>query len=138
MHGIHLLLIPICFFSVVNGLFYPVAAPPIAPYLDMKSMLSLSFDEAPAKKFPALSLGYHVLKGQWQDAAVFNAANDISVENFLKKKISFSAIVETVECVLSKMSRMFCREPFSLDGFKTLDTQARYITQDIINEGCEK
>jgi 1-deoxy-D-xylulose-5-phosphate reductoisomerase len=62
--------------------------------------MSLSFSQPDTKKFPMLRLAYECLRqaGAWP--LVYNAANEIAVEEFLRGSLSFTGIPELVSRTL--------------------------------------
>ena len=61
---------------------------------------NLTFIEPDYKKFPALSLGWEVLKNNKLSPIVLNAANEIAVKLFLKNKIKFTTIFKLVSEII--------------------------------------
>ncbi|MDI6733285.1 MAG: 1-deoxy-D-xylulose-5-phosphate reductoisomerase [Planctomycetota bacterium] len=61
-----------------------------------------TFLKPDTKKFPALLLGYEVIRRGGTSGAVLNAANEEAVNLFLKKRIRFTDITESVSRVLLK------------------------------------
>lgn len=72
------------------------------PTLDWQKMFELHFIPPDKEKFPCLDLAYHAGKTGGTMPAVLNAANEIAVEKFLKKKISFLHIPQLIEKVMSR------------------------------------
>jgi len=64
--------------------------------------LRLSFEEPDTAKFPALRLGYEVLRKGGTAGAVLNAANEEAVKLFLTKGIRFTDIAELTGRVLNR------------------------------------
>ena len=57
---------------------------------------SLTFEEPDLERFPALNLARRAGELGGTLPAVLNAANEVAVENFCQRKISFPQITETV------------------------------------------
>jgi len=72
------------------------------PTIDFHKLKELHFEEPNFKRFPCLRLAYEVAKELGTAPAVFNAANEISVEEFLKKRLRFISIAKIIEKVLAK------------------------------------
>ena len=68
--------------------------------LDITRIASLTFMEPDKKKFPCLGLAYRALAAGGLMPAVMNAANEIAVQQFLHKQISFTAIARLIERVM--------------------------------------
>ncbi|MCK4846850.1 MAG: 1-deoxy-D-xylulose-5-phosphate reductoisomerase, partial [Deltaproteobacteria bacterium] len=61
---------------------------------------TLHFSEPSLKRFPCLGLAYRALELGESAPAVLNAADEVAVDIFLKGKIPFTGIHETLEAVL--------------------------------------
>ncbi len=72
------------------------------PRLDLAALGRMDFEEPNRKNFPCLDLAYAALEGSEQAPAVLNAANEVSVEAFLRGRISFGAIARANEAVLQE------------------------------------
>ena len=73
---------------------------PMAP-LDLAAIGELSFFAPDEKRFPATRLAREAAEAGGAAPAGLNAANEIAVEAFLKRKIAFSRIAVLVERVLA-------------------------------------
>lgn len=94
---------------------------PIAP-LDIYRLSTLEFLAPDKEKFPCLELAYRALRAGGTAPAVLNAANEVAVEAFLNKGISFQAIPQIIEAVLDAHSP---REAADLDAILKADAWAR-------------
>ncbi len=90
--------------------------------IDWMKLSNLSF--APPKKelFPCLDLAYEALEVGGTMPAVLNAANEVVVESFLKKQISFNEIPVIIHRVMEKH---ICINRPSLDDILKSDDWAR-------------
>jgi 1-deoxy-D-xylulose-5-phosphate reductoisomerase len=70
------------------------------PPLDLAKLGNLSFEAPDEKRFPALRLAREAGEAGGTLPGVFNAANEVAVEAFLKEQISFSRIWGIVEEVM--------------------------------------
>jgi 1-deoxy-D-xylulose-5-phosphate reductoisomerase len=84
------------------ALTYPrrVAGP--AKRLKLDEIGTLTFEKPDLKVFRAISLGFEVARVGGTAAAVFNAANEAAVEQFLAGRIRFAGIVELIEHCIDK------------------------------------
>ncbi len=94
------------------ALFYPERKPPPTAPLDLASLGHLEFYPAPPEKYPAIELGYRMMKEPCSLAAVINGANDFAVEAFLEGKLNFERILD----VIIEVSRLHRPSPL-----KTID-----------------
>jgi 1-deoxy-D-xylulose-5-phosphate reductoisomerase len=97
--------------------------------LDMARIARLTFMEPDEKRFPALRLAYRALAAGGLMPAVMNAANEIAVHTFLKKKISFSAIAKLVKRV---MDTFHYQGSMNLEAILWADGWARTESEKII------
>ncbi|MHC4639471.1 MAG: 1-deoxy-D-xylulose-5-phosphate reductoisomerase, partial [Planctomycetota bacterium] len=81
---------------------YPKRVAGIAEHLKLDELGRLTFEKADTEKFRALKLGYEVARVGGTATAVFNAANEAAVEEFLAGKIRFGSIIELIDRCVSK------------------------------------
>ena len=86
------------------ALTYPRRVGGIAERLRFEEIGKLTFERPNPEKFRALSLGFEVARAGGTAAAVFNAANEAAVGEFLAGRIKFAGIVELIEHCLNKHS----------------------------------
>lgn len=91
---------------------------------------SLSFEEPDIHTFKALGLAFEAMKKGGNAACVLNAANEIAVDAFLKDKIKFLEIADTIQGTLNKVS--FVDNP-DLENYIETDKEARVVASEIIN-----
>jgi 1-deoxy-D-xylulose-5-phosphate reductoisomerase len=84
------------------ALTYPQRVAGIAKRLRLEAISKLTFEKPDFETFRALPLAYEVARTGGTAAAVFNAANEAAVEEFLAGGIEFVTIVELVEHCLNK------------------------------------
>jgi 1-deoxy-D-xylulose-5-phosphate reductoisomerase len=74
-----------------------------AASLDWGSLRSLAFEAPDLERFPALELGFRVIREGGTAGAIFNAANERAVEAFLDHRIPFGEIHRLTEAALSQV-----------------------------------
>lgn len=74
--------------------------------IDFYSLSKLHFEKPDLEKFPCLGLAYQAARQLGTMPAVLNAANEVSVNNFLNKRIEFLAIPRIVEKVMRRHRRI--------------------------------
>ena len=84
------------------ALTYPIRVAGIARRLRLEETKKLTFEKPNLQTFRALSLGFEVARAGGTAPAVFNAANEAAVQQFLANRIKFVKIVELIEHCLSK------------------------------------
>lgn len=90
--------------------------------LDMFKVAHLDFEEPDFKKFPCLELAYQALAAGGNMPAVLNAANEIAVESFLKRRMPFTAIPVMIAHAMKTVRH---EEMATLDDVLKTDTLAR-------------
>ena len=84
------------------ALSYPKRLPNSLAGIDFYRLNKLHFAEPDLKKFPSLELAYQAARDLGTMPAVLNAANEESVNNFLKHKINFLTIPKIVDKVMRR------------------------------------
>ena len=84
------------------ALTYPGRVKGITPHLRLDELGRLTFEKPDMKVFRGLALGFEVARAGGTAAAVFNAANEQAVKEFLEGNIKFAMIVEAVEHCFSR------------------------------------
>jgi 1-deoxy-D-xylulose-5-phosphate reductoisomerase len=84
------------------ALTFPKRIKGITNRLRLEEIGSLTFEKPDMEVFKALKIGYEVSKAGGTAAAVFNAANEAAVKEFLEGTIKFVNIVEIIEYCLAK------------------------------------
>ena len=112
-------------------LAYPNRIPTRVEKLKLSDIKKLTFYEPDFLKFPCLELAYSSLKIKKSAPTVLNAANEIAVDAFLKKKISFLSIHRIVEKTLNKAS---ISDINSIKDVVEVDTESRRIATEFITK----
>lgn len=82
------------------ALSYPKRLPSRLAGVDLPKLGRLDFQQPDFKRFPCLGLAYRVAEMQGSAPCVFNAANEIAVEEFLRRKLAFLSIPVVIAKVL--------------------------------------
>jgi len=104
------------------ALTYPERLSSPVPPLDWNLVSRLDFMQPDRRKFPCISLAYRAIEAGGTAPAVLNAADEIAVEAFLNRKISFSDIPKLIAGTLE------AHKPNQADRLETIieaDTWAR-------------
>ena len=86
----------------------------------------LDFEKPDYDRFPMLALAYEALKGGLLLPVVYNAANEIAVEAFLKGRITFLEIPALTGYVINHY-RFRLNEGGTIDKILDLDREAREL-----------
>lgn len=121
--------------SVLAQLGFPDMRTPIAhvlglpdriesgsPRLNLAQISQLNFEEPDLNRFPMLKLAYEVLQSPSILAPIYNAANEVAVDQFLNKRIGFMDIYNLVSLSMNKFSG---RTIQGLDGLFDFDHEVR-------------
>lgn len=112
-------------FAIQNCLLYPQRKPGIDPALDFSSAFSLDFQKPDRTRFPCLQLAFDALHVGKTAPAVFNAANEIAVNAFIEKRISYLDIPRLIDFTLNQMN---IQQPSSIEDIIATDEEARRIS----------
>jgi 1-deoxy-D-xylulose-5-phosphate reductoisomerase len=85
---------------ILYSLSYPERLSAPVPPLDLAAQKRLEFRAIDEHRFPAIPLARQVMRAGGSAGAVFNAANEVAVDHFLRGRISFPAIVSTVARIM--------------------------------------
>ncbi|MCZ6604012.1 MAG: 1-deoxy-D-xylulose-5-phosphate reductoisomerase [Alphaproteobacteria bacterium] len=96
--------------------------------LDLAKFGSLTFENPDFVRFPALRLAREALRDGQGATTVLNAANEVAVGLFLKKRIKFLDIASIVEDALARISD---RIDDDLDAVIALDRQTREVAESL-------
>jgi 1-deoxy-D-xylulose-5-phosphate reductoisomerase len=119
---------------IAYGLAYPERIDSGVKSLSLPSIGSLSFEEPDFGRFPALRLAYEVIAQGNSASAVFNAANEVAVDAFLKQQLSFTSITDVVEETLAEVALL---PSLDLDGVLMADKLARNCASALIQRRSE-
>ncbi|GAB4359465.1 MAG: 1-deoxy-D-xylulose-5-phosphate reductoisomerase [Gammaproteobacteria bacterium] len=98
--------------------------------LDLLAVEKLTFSAPDDSRFPCLRLAYQALALSDASSIVLNAANEVAVDAFLKRRIRFTQIAETVERVLNEAAVGSVRE---LGEILEIDHHARVLAESVLN-----
>ena len=107
---------------IAHTLAWPKRMATTSRRLDLATVCRLDFEAPDLKRFPALRIAREVLQTGGGTPTILNAANEIAVEAFLKKRIGFLDISQTVERVLLQLGTP---RADTLDDVVALDAAAR-------------
>ncbi len=109
---------------------YPDRLRTAARRLDLAAIGTLTFEKPDLERFPALRVALDSLRAGQGMPTVMNAANEIAVEAFLKKLISFHDIARLVEEACEAASRDgTAKEPVTIEDALGVDHIVRERTR---------
>ncbi|MEM0967217.1 MAG: 1-deoxy-D-xylulose-5-phosphate reductoisomerase [Verrucomicrobiota bacterium] len=109
-------------FAIQHCLLHPERAEGVEPTLDFQETFTLDFAPPPEGRFPCLNLAFEALRSGPTAMAVFNAANELAVADFLARKIKFPAIPQRIAEALEQFGEQKVR---SLEDLLALDAEVR-------------
>ena len=98
------------------------------PKLNLIEVSQLNFFKPDLKKFPGLNFGWNALDGPNYISIILNAANEVAVDLFLKKKIKFISILEIIDKCLDEQS---FNSAYDLDEILEIDRKSRIFAKKI-------
>ncbi len=88
---------------ILYSLSYPERVNGLSDTLKLAEIGSLEFFKPDFEKFPSLKMAFEVIEKRKNSGLVFNAANEVAVESFIKGELSFNGIFRTVEHMLHRI-----------------------------------
>lgn len=102
--------------------------------LDLVRLGSLTFEAPDETRFPALGLARRTLQLGGTAGAILNAANEVAVEAFLERRISFPAIAALAGGALEEAERLGqVHQPGSLDDVIEADQEGRALARGLLS-----
>ncbi|MCW9047888.1 MAG: 1-deoxy-D-xylulose-5-phosphate reductoisomerase [Gammaproteobacteria bacterium] len=99
--------------------------------LDIFEVARLDFEKPDFERFPCLAMAYEALNEGGTSTTILNAANEIAVDAFLNKKLSFTNISKVIEKTLENTTKV---EADSLQTILQADSDARHVSSDWVNK----
>ncbi len=116
---------------IAYALNFPEHKPYSYERLNLAKISKLTFFEPDYDKFTNLGLAFKSIESGGTSSAVLNAINEITVDSFLKEKISFKDISIINSYMLDKIEIV---DNPSLDEIINADNEARIRTTEYINQ----
>jgi 1-deoxy-D-xylulose-5-phosphate reductoisomerase len=111
------------------ALTYPERSQAPVPKIDWSQARRWEFGPPDLEKFPLLKLAYECQEAGGSATCTLNAADEVAVEAFLTRQISFPAIYRIVEQTVSKLPN---RQPRTIDDILELDKESRSLARELI------
>jgi 1-deoxy-D-xylulose-5-phosphate reductoisomerase len=97
---------------------------------DLAALSHLDFEQPDFARFPCLRLAYEAAAIGGAHCIALNAADEVAVEAFLARKISFPGIPRTIEEVLERTPT---HHPETIAGVLEADSQARQTAREAVS-----
>ncbi|RJP87812.1 MAG: 1-deoxy-D-xylulose-5-phosphate reductoisomerase [Desulfobacteraceae bacterium] len=121
--------------AIACALSWPERLPLDLPVPDFAEIGSLTFEKPDMEKFPCLALAYRACDTGGTLPCVLNAANEVAVDAFLNKWISFLQIPETIEYTIN--AHNVVQNP-DIAAIMKADEWARLTAGDWIEKAAHK
>lgn len=108
------------------ALTYPKRVHNSFPKINFFEHSNLTFEKPRTDKFPCLELAYRAIKTGGTMPAVLNGANEIAVERFINREISFTDIPKLIETAMNAYNVKY---NYTLDHVLEADKWAREFTK---------
>jgi len=102
--------------------------------LNLFDIRKLDFEEPDCSRFPCLGLAKEAMVVGGTGPAILNAANEVAVNAFLERKVSFTKIPTLVE---HAMERTTARDPSDIETILEDDELAREVVREKLSDGVE-
>jgi len=99
------------------------------PQMSIADYASLTFEKPDEDRFPCLTLARRALAAGGTTACVINAANEVAVDAFLKRRIGFLDIYPLIDRTLGRVP--FVANPDYADYVATNELARRYASEQI-------
>jgi 1-deoxy-D-xylulose-5-phosphate reductoisomerase len=97
---------------------------------DLAALSHLDFEQPDFERFPCLRLSYEAAEKGGAHCIALNAADEVAVEAFLARKISFPGIPRTIEKVLELTPES---HPETIAAVLEVDSEARHRAHQVIS-----
>ena len=111
------------------ALSYPDRWPSDFGRINFKNQQPLTFEAPDLEKFRCLALAYEALGKGGNMPAIMNAANEVAVDAFLKGRIGFLDVAETIGKTMQQMP--FISQP-TYDDYVATDRESREFARGLI------
>jgi 1-deoxy-D-xylulose-5-phosphate reductoisomerase len=96
---------------------------------DLAALRHLDFEQPDMERFPCLRLAFEAAERGGTHCVALNAADEVAVEAFLERRISFTGIARTIEKVLASTPEA---HPATIAEVLAADREARLRSNDLL------
>ena len=118
-------------FAISHSLLCPERGAPVHEPLDFTKAFAIDFCPPDMEKFPCLKHAFNSLRMGGTASTVFNASNEIAVEEFIAGRLPWLQIPTVVGKTLDAVAVI---EPETLDDVLAVDAEARVKAREIANK----
>jgi len=113
------------------ALTYPERMQAPVPKIDWSEARRWEFGPPDFAKFPLLKLAYECQEAGGSATCTLNAADEVAVEAFLERRISFPTIYRIVEQTVSKLAK---RQPATINDILEVDRESRSLARELVSK----
>ncbi len=118
-------------FALQNAILFPERHEGVESSLDFSQPLDLSFSPPSLDRYPCLRLAIEAMEQGDSAPLIFNAANEIAVDAFLRNRIGFLEISRIIEETLNHSNFISTN---SVDELLSLDAETRQSAQKRVQQ----
>ncbi|MGO2321241.1 1-deoxy-D-xylulose-5-phosphate reductoisomerase [Vibrio casei] len=119
---------------IALSMSYPNRIPSGVKPLDFTQLAELTFLAPDMSRYPCLQLAMDACYTGQHATTAINAANEVSVQAFLDRKLKFTDIAIVNDKIMSKVCRLSTLSTESLESLLELDRIARIYAEELIAE----
>ena len=120
---------------IAYALAYPNRVGGAMAPINWNGKQSWDFEPIDEKRFPAVQLARRAGALGSSVAAIYNAANEVAVAAFMKEEIAFTAIVDTIEKVVDKLSASAPSRIRDISDVSAIEQDARIYAREVLEKG---
>ena len=103
--------------------------------INLSEIGTLNFYEPDVTKYPALELGYNVIRHGGLAGAAFNAAKEEALDNFLNLKLSFLGMSDVVSATMDELTASNkLDQVVELEAVMEIDLLARSVAKKYVEK----
>jgi 1-deoxy-D-xylulose-5-phosphate reductoisomerase len=113
---------------------YPERVARATPAIDWKSSHNWTFQPIDNERFPSVELAKRCGALGGSVAAMYNAANEVAVDAFMKNLIPFTAIVDIIEKTVTKLGGQAISVVRDLNDVSAIENDARRVAHEALGK----
>lgn len=117
---------------IAYALGYPERVVGAMPAIDWRSAHSWNFEPIDSARFPSVELARRCGGLGGAVTAIYNAANEVAVESFLKGLIPFTAIVDTISMTVDRLAGNAPERVRDLADVTAIENDARRTANEVL------
>jgi len=119
---------------IAYAISYPERIAHATPAIDWKTSHSWTFQPIDHERFPAVELAKRCGALGGSVAAMYNAANEVAVDAFMKNLIPFTAIVDIIEKTVTKLGGQAISVVRDLNDVSAIENDAHRIAREALGK----